>query len=196
MKTIAYFLMIIDHIGLLFYPDFDWLRLIGRFSLPFYVFMLVQGFSYTRNLDRYLLRLLFWAVASQFVIWFAFGYRGHYNILFSLALCLCCLECYERMLKCSVWSRWCMVFIWAWLGHKLRLDYGWYIVAITMCYRLKDFGLVWVAIHYLCPLIQGIAVLSPWVVKFCQRFDDRHLKIDWYFAYAFQWVVFSFFKLV
>lgn len=65
MQLIAMITMLIDHIGLLFFPgEMAW-RLIGRIAFPIYAYALVQGYTHTSNFKKYALRLLLIAVLSQ-----------------------------------------------------------------------------------------------------------------------------------
>jgi small-conductance mechanosensitive channel len=66
--------MVIDHIGLLFYPWvdlFSWfpwdneLRVIGRFAFPLFAWGIVRWFRVTRDKTKYLKRLFFLWIASQ-----------------------------------------------------------------------------------------------------------------------------------
>ena len=49
LKLLAAALMFVDHLGLLIFPDVAWLRVIGRFSMPLFAFMISEGCRYTRN---------------------------------------------------------------------------------------------------------------------------------------------------
>lgn len=48
LKTVALLLMLIDHIGVYFYPDELWLRVIGRFCVPIWCFLI--GYAMTRKI--------------------------------------------------------------------------------------------------------------------------------------------------
>lgn len=65
LKLIALVTMIIDHVGAIFFPQFIWLRYIGRLSMPIYAFLLVQGYMHTRNFNRYALRMGIFAFALR-----------------------------------------------------------------------------------------------------------------------------------
>ncbi len=57
IKLIALIFMVIDHIGMIFFPvdDVPW-RILGRISFPLFAFMIAEGCIYTRHkLKRWLL---------------------------------------------------------------------------------------------------------------------------------------------
>ncbi len=65
LKLIAMTTMVIDHVGVLFFPDLIVLRCIGRLTFPIYCFLIVNGFLHTRNQRGYLFRLILFAFLSQ-----------------------------------------------------------------------------------------------------------------------------------
>ena len=78
LKIIAIILMVIDHIGLYNYnklqPDaYYMLRSIGRLAMPIFVYMIIQGFFYTKNLKKYVFRIFVLATITQIVL-FLVGY--------------------------------------------------------------------------------------------------------------------------
>ncbi len=65
LKWIALFTMIIDHIGLVFFPQYEIFRIIGRVSFPIFAFLLSQGFIHTSSRFKYILRLALFAVIAE-----------------------------------------------------------------------------------------------------------------------------------
>ena len=79
LKMIAIIAMTVDHAADLLFPGFpnDPLALvmhtIGRLTAPIMWFFICEGFFYTRNLRKYLLRMFVFAIISHFAYCFAFG---------------------------------------------------------------------------------------------------------------------------
>lgn len=65
MQWIAMLTMLIDHTGLIFFPDEALWRIIGRMAFPLYAYALVQGYNHTSSFRKYSLRLLVIAAFSQ-----------------------------------------------------------------------------------------------------------------------------------
>ena len=73
LKIIAIVTMLIDHIGYYFENNMNntiyiILRIIGRISMPLFAYLLVQGFFYTQNLKKYILRIFVFAIITQISI--------------------------------------------------------------------------------------------------------------------------------
>lgn len=64
LKSIAILSMIIDHVGLTFFPDLLIFRTIGRIAFPIFAYQLVKGYKHTSNLSKYAGRLFLFALIS------------------------------------------------------------------------------------------------------------------------------------
>ena len=79
IKLIAIIAMTIDHVTWLLFPGFQrqWyviaLHIIGRLTAPIMWFFIAEGFHYTKNVGRYILRLFIFAIISHFAYNFAGG---------------------------------------------------------------------------------------------------------------------------
>ena len=101
LKLLALVTMMIDHIGAVFFPQYIWLRYIGRLSFPIYAFLIAEGFVHTRSRLKYFLRLLIFGIISELPYNYLFyGNIFHpesQNIMFELALGIPVLFCAEKI---------------------------------------------------------------------------------------------------
>ena len=65
LKIIACFTMFIDHLRYIVPGNPIIMSYIGRLAFPIFAFQSANGYSYTKNLKKYLLRLLVFALISQ-----------------------------------------------------------------------------------------------------------------------------------
>ena len=67
LKLIAIITMTLDHIGIFFLlpPTYYLFRIIGRLSFPIFAFLIAEGFNYTKNIKKYLVRLLIFSIISE-----------------------------------------------------------------------------------------------------------------------------------
>ena len=79
LKMIAILAMTVDHICDLFYPGFPaepaaiGLHIVGRLTAPIMWFFVCEGYYYTHNVKKYMLRMGIFALISHFAYCFAFG---------------------------------------------------------------------------------------------------------------------------
>ena len=65
--------MTVDHVGMVLFPQYRILRILGRLAMPIYAYMIAEGCRYTHDPKKYLLRLLGLGLACQVVYFFAMG---------------------------------------------------------------------------------------------------------------------------
>lgn len=89
IKIIAAASMLIDHMGLLLFPQYRFMRILGRLAFPLYAFCIAEGFYYTRDRKRYFWQIFVLGLACQIVYFIADGsmYLG-VLIAFSLSILL------------------------------------------------------------------------------------------------------------
>ncbi|MBR5534345.1 MAG: hypothetical protein IKU62_05805 [Ruminiclostridium sp.] len=73
LKLIAILSMTLDHIGRYLFPQFHFLRVLGRLALPIFAYMIAEGCRYTRNPKKYLLTILAVAILCQSAFFLATG---------------------------------------------------------------------------------------------------------------------------
>ena len=71
LKIIACITMLIDHMGVILFPNLFILRIIGRISFPIFAFLLAEGCFYTRNKLRHFIVISSFAVVMQVVLYIA-----------------------------------------------------------------------------------------------------------------------------
>lgn len=141
LKMIALTTMIIDHTGIVFFPDDMHLRIIGRIAFILYAFMLAEGAHYTRNIDKYIIRLFIWAIISEIPFDLAIHSKifdwSKQNIFFLLFLAVLSLKYYKR--TGNIFYKIIIICITMAVAHILKLDYSWYGIAVIYTfYILKN----------------------------------------------------------
>jgi len=85
IKLVAFSSMLMDHTGVVFFPnDLTW-RIVGRIAFPLFAYQLSVGYEHTSNKRSFALRLLLFAFLSQLSYYLV---RGEWvlNIFFTLLI--------------------------------------------------------------------------------------------------------------
>lgn len=100
LHVLAMGFMLCDHLWAMLFPAQEWLTCVGRLAFPIFAFLIAEGFRRTRNLRRYLLRLLFWAIVTEipFNLMYSGGviYPYHQNVLWTFLLSLVLIAGIEK----------------------------------------------------------------------------------------------------
>ena len=99
LKIIAVVTMIIDHFGYVVFKHFSYFNYIGRIALPLFAFQISEGYSHTRDIKKYLVRLFVFAIVSQvpFMLYeFCIGKEFSFNVLFTFCFALLALIIYDK----------------------------------------------------------------------------------------------------
>ena len=104
LKIIAMVSMLCDHVGLLFFPEADIFRIIGRIAFPIFAYMIAEGCRYTKNRAKYLGMIAGMGIVFQLVYWVAMGslYQG---ILVTFSLAIITIYALDGILKSKkIWT--------------------------------------------------------------------------------------------
>jgi hypothetical protein len=126
--------MVIDHIGLFFFPDYLILRIIGRLSFPLFAFLIANGAHYTKNINKYIGRMFVFAVISQIPYYFAsslIDFRlSSLNVLFTFFLALTAILFLKKAENKSLIIT--FVISVAIAAQLLNTDYGMFGILLTV----------------------------------------------------------------
>lgn len=164
LKLLAGLCMLLDHMGVVFWGEplraagyepfrnmlfgtplagtallYTALRLIGRLAFPIYAFQLAEGTRKTRNFNKYLLRLVLFALISELPFDLAL-HGGQFtwaaqNIYWTLLLGALAIGLYRREWQPG-WLRYLWPALAALIAELMHTDYGWYGVLVIFLFYL------------------------------------------------------------
>ena len=109
LHIMAMLFMLCDHLWGTIVTGNDWLTCIGRLTFPIYAFMIVEGYFHTKNLKKYALRLLLFAVISEIPFNLAMGsslfFPIHQNVLWSFLISIGFIHWNEKVKEKQLWKR-------------------------------------------------------------------------------------------
>ncbi len=135
LKLIAALLMLIDHIGVLFFPFDPVWRYIGRASMPIFAYMIAEGAVYTRSKVGYISKLAALALICQ-VVYYIANNDLYMSILVTFTLGLAVVFAWDFAKRtlfedCALYKKIAAIAIFILavaavyiLNELLRIDYG------------------------------------------------------------------------
>ncbi len=109
LHILAMLFMLCDHLWGTVVPGNDWMTCIGRLAFPIYAFLTVEGYTHTKNLKKYVKRLLIFAVISEIPFNLAMSgalfFPFHQNVLFSFLISIGLIHLNEKVKEKQVWKR-------------------------------------------------------------------------------------------
>ena len=150
LHIIAMVCMLCDHLWGTIVPGNDWLTCIGRISFPIFAFMIVEGYFHTKNLKKYVQRLLVFAILSEIPFNLAMGsrifYPIHQNVLWSFLISIGLIHWNENAKTSEkIWKRLIVAVITVVLGYLAGLltmvdFYHAGILTVLVFYFTKNLG--------------------------------------------------------
>ncbi len=155
LKIIALITMFLDHISYPIFGGFSYLNLIGRIAFPIFAFQISEGFIHTKNVKKYMLRLLLFAFISQipfqlFHFKFVNPNSISLNVFFTLLFGLIAIwiyDCLKKSIGKSEKNKFhleiivgliitCLI---AYIAELLHTDYGFLgVIIVFMFYFFKE----------------------------------------------------------
>ena len=145
LKVLASLLMLIDHIGIVIFPEQIAFRIIGRIALPLFVYQLVIGFKHTTDIKKYLVRLWIFALISQIPYTLLFETYS-LNIFFTL---LCALGLLYALRE----KAYSYIFPILVLSILFDMDYGIYLLLLALMFNYINNKVVLTTLFILINLI-------------------------------------------
>jgi len=201
MQILAMLTMLIDHLGIVLFPDNPWFRSIGRLAMPLYAHALALGYGRTRSFRRYALRLAAIALLSQLPYQYALlapDEPFEFNVVFTLLVSLAVMRLIDLAAAASVSgnapsSRRIAASAGIAAGGCLLLellpfDYGAYLLLLVLIYRYAR-GQTALALHfflnaifllYKFPAFQMLSLISTLLVAFAPKAleaADRRIRV-------------------
>ncbi|MBQ8995983.1 MAG: hypothetical protein IJ091_09220 [Oscillospiraceae bacterium] len=151
LKLIAVISMVFDHVGDNFFPEWTWMRVIGRIAMPIFAFFVAEGYLHTHDRKKYLIRLLIFGLISEAPFDLLTAGKvlefSHQNIMLTFAWAVVGLMAFDRLTekadsKSSTVLGVVSIFVFLILALVLKLDYD--MVAVGLVYifvMLNDRGL-------------------------------------------------------
>ena len=132
LHILAMALMLCDHLWATVVPGNDWLTCIGRLAFPIFAFLTVEGYFHTKNLKKYVQRLLVFALLSEVPFNLMLGsrvfYPIHQNVLWTFLLGIWMIHWNEKAKHFPLWRRLLRaagsVFVGLFVGTLLFVDYS------------------------------------------------------------------------
>lgn len=137
LKIAAILTMLVDHVGVIFFPGVLWFRVIGRIAFPLFCWGIVLGVERTSSWQRYGLRLLLLAIVSQPAYMLALNHSwNQFSVIVTLLLGFIAVVGIQQKWHYShVWAPVVCVFVAA----GFQMDYGWRgVLLIILMYLVKD----------------------------------------------------------
>lgn len=189
------------------YTYYNAMRMVGRIAFPIFCFLLYEGFTHTKDLKRYLLRMAIVAVAAelpfniicsiQYEKKICFFYPQHQNTVFALLLSLLMLAVLKKLENDDITIQsnikkmllqYATVAAACVLAVLCRLDYAYigplFIAVLYFCRQNKTMRLVLGALVFLISTADIATLLAflPIAMYNGYRFGSKKLK---YFFYIF-----------
>jgi hypothetical protein len=179
LHLLAMFFMLLDHLWGTVVPGNEWMTCAGRLAFPIFAFLIAEGFHYTKNLKKYMQRLLLCALLSEIPFNLMLSGRVfnpvHQNVLWTFLIAIVLMRWCEKKRNAPIWQRylrWAAAMAVGFLvGIVTFVDYYGYgvmMVLVFYCFRGSDLrsrlgqfaGLYWINVMLMGGLVYEFTLLG------------------------------------
>lgn len=164
LKLIAIISMLIDHVGIVFFPEYPVFRWIGRLAFPLFCYCMTVGLLYTHDASKYLVRLAVFALVLQpfYIIVknsqnIAVGFAD-WNIFFTLFLSLLAMWGFKE-------RKWWLFIVGVLVVSFFNFDYSYTGVILMLifylCRQKPALGVALYVVSYISQAILSGVLDSP-----------------------------------
>ncbi|MBW7954938.1 hypothetical protein H3C61_03940 [Candidatus Gracilibacteria bacterium] len=193
---IAFLTMLIDHIGMIFFPYNEYFRIIGRISFPLFAWGIVRGFKLTKNKNNYIKRIFILAVISQIPLFFFI--ENFYNVCFTLLFGLLSLLIIEEK-NLKIYFKFFFISLLLFISNYFNFDYSIYgILTIILLYFTWDkkisiiyFFLLTILFYNIdfnnLKIVYNIQIYAIFalIILYLTPIRKYDFKLNFYFKYGF-----------
>lgn len=190
LRIIAFTTMAIDHIGVIFFPQFVIFRIIGRLALPLFAFSISEGYHRTRNVNKYGERILLLALISQPIFFLLFN-NNNLNICFTLFLGLFSIYIYDKAKNYFVKILGILILLF--ISIFFNLEYGAYGVLMILFFHIFRNNIYLLVVQSLLvfsfvvndfsQIINIFAIFAVFLAYYFKKYDFRLNRIVQYLFY-------------
>lgn len=203
IKIIAAILMVVDHVAFAFVPIntplyYALRAFLGRISLPLFLFLLVEGFKYTRNKKKHLFLLFFVGSITEVLFDLTINKQPLYfekqNVMLTLSLAFAVLMLCDKINSYSLNINVKYALIAAttalasMLAYYAKLEYSWAIIIATvfafLFYEDRFVSILGICIILMCySVVELSALVSIPIIILYNGKEGRKNKIFFYSFY-------------
>ncbi len=144
-------------------------EVLGRIAFPIFAFAISEGYKYTKNLKKYMLRIGAFGVLLQIPSWIL-GYNYPLNIFFTLFIGLCLISILKNKLLNDIVKIICMIMIF-FITKKINLDYGLYGLFTILIFTFYSENKVKMIINFVILNVINIVKPSVFNLDFTQIYS-------------------------
>lgn len=159
-----------------------WLNYIGRLAFPIFAYQITEGYTHTKNIKKYFIRLFLFAIISQIpfalfhsIVSTTFGL----NVFFTLLLGLLCIYIWDKFPSKFVSG--VIIFMLCVIAEVTYMDYGYW-------------GVLVVFVFYLCKNNKPALLLSFFSLLVLKYLPNM-LMYNFYYKYIL-FFIFTFFAII